>query len=219
MGDMKSNMQRNEDSNKLGRQRSKSVNTINVPEGEPEYTINAPTRGLDENKSERKRIEKPAKIFGWVCIGLFFIGIMTFAFDDSVNDSQMAKQLLEERVSTITSAGIVLSMSDDDTMTPTDYNIIHNSDEDSTTIWIWDYADEDGDVIRVLVNGEPITENIMIMHKPVELTVPSTGVIQIEGIHDGVGGISYAVRYDINGTTYINTTPEGVCNTYTLGRE
>jgi hypothetical protein len=56
----------------------------------------------------------------------------------------------------------------------------------------------------------------MIKNKPREITVPSVGTVQIKGIKDGGGGITYAVRYEINGTSYFNGTPEGQLNTYTL---
>ena len=59
----------------------------------------------------------------------------------------------------------------------------------------------------------------MITHKPKELIVPGTGEVQIKGIKDGGGGITYAVRYEINGTSYFNGTPEGELNTYTLRKE
>ncbi len=217
MGDMKSNIQENKKNNQIIQQ--KNVNVINVPESEPEHINNVPIRQTNDIRSERKKIEGPAKIFGWICLVL---SVATFiAYDNaytSIDESKEAQILLEEQASTVISAGTILAYSDE-SGTATDYEIVHSSNQDSTTIWVWDYAAEDGDVIRVLVDGQPITKNIMIKHKVVEITVPSTGLVQIEGVHDGGGGITYAVRYDINGTTYINTAPEGECNTYTLRRE
>lgn len=39
------------------------------------------------------------------------------------------------------------------------------------------------------------------------------------GTRDGGGGITYAVHYEVNGTTYFNGTEAGSGNLYTLVRE
>lgn len=61
-----------------------------------------------------------------------------------------------------------------------------------------------------------MTEPFVINHKPKEILVPAKGDIQIKGIRDGGGGITYAVHYELNGTNYFNSAPEGNYNTYTL---
>ena len=73
--------------------------------------------------------------------------------------------------------------------------------------------------MQVLVDGVAICEPFMIKNKPVVFTVPATGEIQVLGIRDGGGGITYAVHYDVNGTTYFNGTDVGNGNRYTLIRE
>ncbi len=90
---------------------------------------------------------------------------------------------------------------------------------DENKIHIWDYAAEDGDYVQILVDGVAICEPFMIKNKPVVFTVPSTGEIQVLGVRDGGGGITYAVHYDVNGTTYFNGTDVGNGNLYTLIRE
>lgn len=168
-------------------------------------------------KIRRKRMERPLKVFGGLCI---VTAILAFMFSESaiVNRSESAKNAWINKISTGVSAGTIL-LSKDENVAAKDYTITHKSENKDTKIWVWDYAAEDGDYVQVLVNGVPVSDAFMIKHKPRELTVPATGEIQIKGIRDGGGGITYAVRYEINGTSYFNGTPEGVCNTYTLRTE
>ena len=160
---------------------------------------------------------KGMKRFGYFALAVG-IGLMFLTGTPTVDTSEPAKDALENQISTSISAGTIL-LEADESLEPRDFSITHSSSNDETKIWIWDYAAEDGDYVQVLVDGVPIADSFMIKHKPREITVPSTGSIQIKGIRDGGGGITYAVRYDINGTTYFNTAPEGEYNTYELVRE
>lgn len=171
---------------------------------------------LDEI-AKRKKLKKPIKAFGVVCV---VISIASFIYigTSKVDTSQAAKSALENKVSTEVSAGTIL-LSKDENIQGGDYTITHNSDVKDTKILIWDYAAEDGDYVQVIVNGAPLGDSFMIKHKPREITVPAVGEVEIKGIRDGGGGITYAIRYDINGTSYFNSTPEGESNTYTLIKE
>lgn len=168
-------------------------------------------------KAERKRVEKPLKIFGALCIAVAIIAFIVTP-TTTVDTSEAAKRALKEGISTGTSAGVVLSSSDKN-MEAKDHTITHKSDAKDTKIWVWDYAAEDGDYVQVLVNGAIVSDAFMIKHKPREIVVPAAGEVQIKGIRDGGGGITYAVRYEVNGTSYFNGTPEGQLNTYTLRKE
>lgn len=176
---------------------------------------------IDENdnieKSERKKLDKPLKIFGGVCI-VCAVAALIFSNSASIDTSQAAKDALKNKASTAVSAGTVL-LSKDENAEAKDYTITHQSNAKDTKIYVWDYAAEDGDYVQVLVNGAPTGDAFMIKHKPKEIIVPSTCTVQIKGIKDGGGGITYAVRYDINGTSYFNGTPAGQKNTYTLVRK
>ena len=171
----------------------------------------------DNKKPGKKKFDKSLKIFGGICIAASILAI-TFMGSSPIDTSESAKNALINKVSTGVSAGSVLMRKDGNT-TPQDYTINHKSQNKDTKIWVWDYAAEDGDYVQVLVNGTPVTEAFMIKHKPRELTVPATGQVQIKGIRDGGGGITYAIRYEVNGTSYFNGTSEGEPNTYTLTRE
>ena len=170
-----------------------------------------------EEIQEKKRKEKSLKVFGSICIVAFIVG-MKFMSSSSINKTNEAKEALETKISTSLSAGTIL-LSSDENIGQQDYEIIHNLQNDETKIVVWDYAAEDGDYVQVLVNGQPISEPFMIKHKPKEIIVPTTGDIQIKGIKDGGGGITYAIRYELNGTNYFNSAPEGEYNTYTLIKE
>lgn len=168
-------------------------------------------------KQSDKRKDTPLKVFGGICVALF-AAAMIFSSTPSVNTTDAAKNALADKVSTSLAAGTVL-LAKDENIGQQDYTITHKYNQNDTKIWVWDYAAEDGDYVQVLVNGVPAGEAFMIKHKPVEITVPAVGEVQIKGIRDGGGGITYAVRYDLNGTNYYNSAPEGEFNTYTLIKE
>lgn len=174
-------------------------------------------RNESDEKAIRKRVERPLKIFGGICIAAAIISLI-FTGTLTVDTSEAARNAIKNQISTTVSAGTILS-STDENMEAKDYVITHESDAENTKIWVWDYAAEDGDYVQVLVNGTPVSDAFMTRHKPKELIVPASGDVQIKGVRDGGGGITYAVRYDINGTSYFNGTPEGEFNSYTLRKE
>jgi len=169
------------------------------------------------DKEKIKKIEKPFKMFGWLCIAMFAAMLM-FSSTPSIDTNVAAKDALKDNVSTSLSVGTIL-LARDENIGQQDYIITHNSENNETKIWVWDYAAQDGDYVQVLVNRVPVSDAFMIKHKPKEFIVPATGDIQIKGIKDGGGGITYAVRYELNGTNYFNSAPEGEYNTYTLVNE
>ncbi len=183
---------------------------------EEKYTMKEDEKDFIE-KAEKKKFDKPLKIFGTICIAATIVAFI-FTGKSRVDTSESAKNALENKVSTATSAGTIL-LSKDENAQAQDYTITHKSNANDTKIWVWDYAGEDGDYVQVLVDDAPLGEAFMIKHKPKEIVVPAVGKVQIKGIRDGGGGITYAVRYDVNGTSYFNGTPEGELNTYTLIKE
>ncbi len=96
-----------------------------------------------------------------------------------------------------------------------DYNIATDKNYSEIKLYIWDYADEDGDCIQLFQNGYPISESFMITNAVKDISIPNTGVIQIKGIKDGSGGITYAIKIE-TGATYINILSPGNINTYTI---
>lgn len=169
---------------------------------------------ITDSSEVNKSYTKFGILFLVVGLGIIILGSKNTKFDKS----DYAKNALKDKVSTAISAGTILSSADEN-IEKKDYAVTHKSESKDTKIWVWDYAAEDGDYVQVLVNGTPIGDAFMIKHKPKEFTVPAVGEVQIKGIKDGGGGITYAIRYDINGTSYFNGTPQGEFNTYTLKKE
>lgn len=166
----------------------------------------------------KTKADKKLKVTGLVLAGLFVASIFFMPASSSVNTTEEAVQVLENRMSTQLPIGVRV-LSKDENLAGQDLTITHSSLSDENKIHIWDYAAEDGDYVQILVDGVAICEPFMIKNKPVVFTVPSTGEIQVLGTRDGGGGITYAVHYDVNGTTYFNGTDVGNGNLYTLIRE
>lgn len=186
-------------------------------ENEKNYLKEKIEKQIDE-KERKNKAERPLKIAGIVCIVFSVIFFCFSGASSAVDHSQAAADALKNKVSTSISTGVILLAEDGDADAQ-DYTITHKSEAKDTKIWVWDYAAEDGDYVQVIVNGTPIGDAFMIKHKPQEFTVPATAKVEIKGVKDGGGGITYAVKYDINGTTYFNGAPIGGTNTYTLVKE
>ncbi|ADL52394.1 hypothetical protein [Clostridium cellulovorans] len=206
--------------NKLSGENLKAQRNFNGETGETfrnqdrqGYDNNYPNGNKNQGNSG-DRNKKSLRAFALLCfVPLIFC--LIFRKVTPVDNGVEAKNAIKNMVSTSLEAGTVL-MKKDENIGQKDYTINHKSDSKDTKIWVWDYAAEDGDYVQVLVNGSPISEQFMVKNKPKEFTVPTTGDIQIKGIKDGGGGITYAVHYDLNNTSYFNSAPENECNTYTL---
>lgn len=117
-------------------------------------------------------------------------------------------------------AGHVLVQSDTDaSLTARDYNVEMEQGTTTSRVLIWDFAAEDGDVITVKANGEVVATNVGIFHKPALVEVPVPSVVEIVGVKDGGGGITYGIKFPsaIGSRAYFNAAPEGSANKYTLG--
>ncbi len=165
----------------------------------------------------KKRIKRGAWILGAVAIASVIIYASLFS-SASVETGDDAAAALETHMSTTLGAGVRL-LEKDENMIGQDYTIRHSSSDENTTIWVWDYAAEDGDYVQILVDGSPIGDPFMIKNKAVSFTVPTVAEVQVVGTRDGGGGITYGVYYELNQTTYFNGMDEGGSNTYTLVRE
>lgn len=191
-----------------------SQHTPTAPEYEPSgYTAEPKTK-----KKHKTMADKKLKATGLVLMALFAVSIFLAPSSASVNTSEEAVQAVESGMSTQLPIGVRI-LTDDENLAGQDLTITHFSPSEESKIYIWDYAAEDGDYVQVLVDGVAIGDPFMIKNKPVVYTVPTTGEIQVLGTRDGGGGITYAVHYEVNGTTYFNGTDVGDGNLYTLIRE
>lgn len=171
----------------------------------------------DKDSQANKKIKRGASII--MMLGVFALVVYFMVHTGvSVNKSPDAQKAIESRMPTALAVGTRL-MDKDDNYVGGDLTVTHKSNMQDTKIHIWDYAAEDGDYVQVLVNGAPLGEPFMIRNKPAVFTVPTVGDVKVIGTRDGGGGITYAVHYDMNNTTYFNGMNQGGDNTYTLVRE
>jgi len=214
------------------REESATTNGVNAPQGEAsnhyvpleeqrEYipNINPGTGG--NAKKEQSAFTKRIKKSAWLVFAVGVISMIIYsmgATSSSVDTSDEAASALESHVSTSLVAGTKL-LANDDNYIGGDMTITHESDDEETTLYVWDYAAEDGDYVQVVVNGTPLGEPFMITNKPATFTIPTVGEVEVIGTRDGGGGITYAVYYEMNHTTYFNGVDENGSNIYTLIRE
>lgn len=183
----------------------------------PEINQQEKNIGKKEPSDFTKRIKRSA----WMVFAVGIVSMMIYsmgATSKPVNTSEDAASALETHMSTSLAAGTKL-LAKDENYVGGDMTITHNSDDSETTLYVWDYAAEDGDYVQVIVNGSPLGNPFMVTNKPVTFKVPTVGEVEILGVRDGGGGITYAVYYDMNHTTYFNGMDEKGSNLYTLTRE
>ena len=189
-------------------------------DNEREYIPGAENESVEESSKASpftKRIKKGA----WVLIAVAVLGIVGFNMTNTsktVDTNDDATAALESHMSTTLAPGTKL-LSEDDNYVGGDLTITHDSNDDETTLYIWDYAAEDGDYVQIFVAGTPLGDPFMIKNEPVTFQIPTVGNVQVIGTRDGGGGITYAVYYAMNHTAYFNGVDEGGKNTYTLVRE
>lgn len=191
-------------------------------EQQPEYIQGIkPQQGRQQDNGKISAFTKRIKRGAWVLMAAGIVSMIVYSTmqtSTSVDTSEEAAQALETHMSTSLAIGTKLA-SEDKYLGGEDVTITHDSSDDTTTIWIWDYASEDGDYVQVLADGVSLGDAFMIKNKPVSFKVPTVAEVQILGTRDGGGGITYAVHYGMNETTYFNGMDEGNGNTYTLIRE
>jgi hypothetical protein len=176
---------------------------------------------LEKNKTENKPkslFDKKLKITGILFIVIAYVIIFVLNPIPKIDTSSDAINALESGYSTSLSLGTII-LDKDKSIESKDYTVVHSSDQQKSKIWVWDYAAEDGDYVQIIVDGHPIGDAFFIKNKPVVFTVPSSGYVRIKGVRDGGGGITYAIKYELNGVTYFNNAPINRLNTYTLLKE
>lgn len=116
-------------------------------------------------------------------------------------------------------AGIQLAAADDSAgLEARDFEIEMKKNTTTSRMLIWDFAAEDGDVVAVKVDGNILQANIFIMHNPVAVDIPIPSVVEIIGVKDGGGGITYGVKFPgaVHNSAYFNAAPVGSSNVYTI---
>lgn len=130
----------------------------------------------------------------------------------------VAERALNYGFSTQVTSGTILSHQDNPVEVRNVY-IIHSSGSRNAVLYIWDWASEDGDSVIVTADDEVILEETIIRNEPQRIVVPATGTVEVHGMHDGGGGITYAVYCSLDETTYTNIAPLGGSNRYIFTRK
>ena len=133
------------------------------------------------------------------------------------NISKQAASILKQGVIKNIKPGTLLQ-SNDATGDARDYTITVPGNITTINLQIWDYAAEDGDYVQILHDGIAVTDIFMIKNSPVSVQVPAGGIVEVKGIRDGGGGITYAIFNPETGNTYFNRAPDNGVNKYTIIR-
>lgn len=196
-------------------------NQYTLLEDEREYIPEINPQRDNNVKGKQSAFTKRIKKGAWVVFAVGIIAMIVYCMGStskSVDTSEEAASALETHISTSLAAGTKLLASDENYVGG-DMTITHDSDNVETTLYVWDYVAEDGDYVQVFVNGTSLGEPFMITNTPVTFTIPTVGEVEVLGTRDGGGGITYAVYYEMNHTTYFNGMDENGSNLYTLIRE
>jgi len=152
----------------------------------------------------------------WIGITALVTFVMFFFFDGTTGKLEDVKS---NGIGKGLQAGAVLAAADDSAgLESRDFEIQMKKDMTTSRMLIWDFAAEDGDVVTVKVNGNIVAASIGILHKPMVLDIPVPSVVEVVGVKDGVGGITYGVKFPgaVLNSAYFNAAPVGSANMYTI---
>lgn len=153
-------------------------------------------------------------------MGLTALGLLAGIIFFSNNTSTIAKDQIQMNgtASGISAGSYIVGITDDVSLQARDYTIEMKKGVDSNRALIWDFAAEDGDVVTIKADGVVIAENIQIMHKPFVFYVPVPSKVEVIGVKDGGGGITYAVKIPgaVGNQVYFNAADVGSSNVYTF---
>lgn len=180
--------------------------------GDPEYreamaNLDVPAAGKNRNRNKHR----------------FWIGIaalVTFGTAMYFNSSTSGLDSVRSNgIGKGMEAGKLLVAADDSAgLEARDFEIQMKKNMASSRMLIWDFAAEDGDFVTVKVNGEVLATNIGILHMPVSYDIPIPSVVEIIGVKDGGGGITYGVKFPgaVQNNAYFNAAPVDSANVYTI---
>jgi hypothetical protein len=171
------------------------------------------TRKTDNSQSDTK--SKHRFWIGFTAIALIAASIWA----GDMSGTQSLKDVQSTGIGHGMKAGVVLASTDDSNgLEARDYKIEMKADTDASRAMIWDFAAEDGDVVTVKANGSVIAENVRILHAPVIVNIPVPSTVEVIGVKDGGGGITYGIKFagSAGNSAYFNAAPEGSANVYTV---
>ncbi|USG65690.1 hypothetical protein NDK47_26930 [Brevibacillus ruminantium] len=180
-------------------------------ESEEEGPNPEPPGGSEE--SEQQPVKRKNKHVFWIGIIALVLTSYGLFFDrDKI-------EFVDSQTGIGMAAGTTLANFDSDVdMEPRNFTVKMKEGKTTSRMLIWDFAAEDGDIVTVKVDGNIIAENVGLLRKPAAIDIPVPSVVEIVGVKDGVGGITYGVKFpgEIANHTYFNVAPEGSANVYTI---
>jgi hypothetical protein len=161
------------------------------------------------------RMRKSIWLISLFLIGFSIIGgFMTTSF----SDEGTAEEVVANRISTSTVAGEELFADETNTnIEARDFEVANaGSDGGEARMLIWDFNKVDLDEVAIFVDGIPVKEKLILSENAAAISIPVPSQVTISGVMDIGGGISYAVKFPNNETTYFNVVSVGQSNTYTV---
>ncbi|GIP59043.1 hypothetical protein MKX50_24870 [Paenibacillus sp. FSL W8-0186] len=175
-----------------------------------EYTESSVNR---RSSSTEKKRNKHRFWIGITVLITFGMGIYFQGSTSTIKDVQ------SDGIGKGMQAGVLLASSDDlADLAARDFKIEMKENTTTSRMLIWDFAAEDGDVVTVKVDGNILQTDINIMNNPVAVDIPVPSVVEIIGVKDGGGGITYGVKFPgaVHNSAYFNAAPVGSSNAYTI---
>jgi hypothetical protein len=188
------------------------------------------TRTEEQTEEKATKRKNPLRALGFIALAVIVVANYLSDPLPRVATGQEAVDALNTGMSDKLGAGVRLLENDSTQLPVGDYNVTFRSEGDASDgqekrtieLLVWDYAAVDGDYIQVFYNGNAFGDAFMIKHSPqafhlnVTPGVPVT--LQIKGIKDGGGGITYAAmfQYKQHHATYYNRAPVAGSNAYTI---
>lgn len=132
--------------------------------------------------------------------------------------SLVVQEILKTGVSNNVFAGKII-MDKDKNLGERNHQIVVNPKINEINISIWDFAKVDGDYVQLINDGKSIGDAFMISHDVRTFKVSTKNKLEVKGIEDGGGGITYALYVKETGEIYFNNAPYGGFNTYTIKKK
>jgi hypothetical protein len=189
---------------------------------------NQPSTEFDQLSSEYSQDQAAPEIvphqskirrsLGWSALTIVGIAILSGFFTTSYSDEGTAEEVVANRISTATEAGENLFTEENNAnIEARDFEVTNaGSDGGEARMLIWDFNLEDFDEVAVLVDGVPVKEKLILSENAAAISIPVPSTVTVRGVKDLGGGISYAVKFPNNKSTYFNVVTVGQSNTYTV---
>jgi hypothetical protein len=158
------------------------------------------------------------KSIGWTSLIVIGLAMLGSFFTTGFSDEGTAEEVVANRISTSTSAGETLFEDESNANIEARNFEVSNAGPDGgeARMLIWDFNKVDLDEVSILVDGVPVKEKLILSENAAAISIPVPSTVTVSGVKDLGGGISYAVKFPNNDTTYFNVVSVGQTNTYTV---